>query len=272
MDTEIDRISIGSGNFEEYIHIHRHGSGHEDRCYQLTGTDLYSLQYSFKSSKSGLFYSTIDENIEANYNISLDVAKGNASQSLATLVPGLTGSYSGPYSRIFAERTADNNNVYFAVLADRLAVTGYSSSGRKQMLVIPNTASMVLTSSAATINGRTVAYQSSSSRRYKENIKPITEEQLDPHRLYDLQPKQFNYHRGMILQYDDLQGLTIPGFIAEEVAEIYPAALIHNIETNEPESWDERRIIPGMLELIQEQKKKIDELERRLAALEFELD
>ena len=65
-----------------------------------------------------------------------------------------------------------------------------------------------------------------------------------------------------------MQGQTIPGFIAEEIEEIYPAALIRKNDTNEPESWDERRIIPGMLALIQEQKKKIDELERRILALE----
>ena len=34
------------------------------------------------------------------------------------------------------------------------------------------------------------------------------------------------------------------------------------------ESWDERRLIPGMLALIQEQDKKIKELEARLAKIE----
>jgi hypothetical protein len=50
------------------------------------------------------------------------------------------------------------------------------------------------------------------------------------------------------------------------VAEIYPAAAIRDAEGN-VESWDERRIIPGMLALIQEQQKRIDELEARLAQL-----
>ena len=60
---------------------------------------------------------------------------------------------------------------------------------------------------------------------------------------------------------------TIPGIIAEDVAEIYPSAVIHN-DDGEVESWDERRIIPGMLALIQEQDKKIKSLEARLAKLE----
>ena len=65
-----------------------------------------------------------------------------------------------------------------------------------------------------------------------------------------------------------MEGKTIPGIIAEDVEKIYPSAVIHDVETGEVESWDERRIIPGMLALIQEQDKKIQELENKLAKLE----
>ena len=64
-----------------------------------------------------------------------------------------------------------------------------------------------------------------------------------------------------------MRGKTLPGFIAEEVEAIYPAATIHDTEGN-IESWDERRIIPGMLALIQEQARKIEELEERIKKLE----
>ena len=57
----------------------------------------------------------------------------------------------------------------------------------------------------------------------------------------------------------------MPGFIAEDVAEIYPSAVIHS--DGEIESWDERRIIPGMLSLIQEQDKEIKELKAEIAEL-----
>ena len=60
---------------------------------------------------------------------------------------------------------------------------------------------------------------------------------------------------------------TIPGFIAEDVAEIYPSAVIHDVEGN-IESWDERRVIPGMLKLIQEQHEKIESLMYRITKLE----
>ena len=112
-----------------------------------------------------------------------------------------------------------------------------------------------------------VALQSSSSRRYKHSIRPIESEALDPHKLLDLPIVQFEWNENHPLQYEDMRGQTIPGIIAEDVEEIYPAATIHDTE-GRVESWDERRLIPGMLALIQEQDKKIKELEARLARLE----
>ena len=112
-----------------------------------------------------------------------------------------------------------------------------------------------------------IAFVSSSSKRYKEGITGELDEELDPHKLYNLQVKQFKYKHGAPLQYDDMKNKTIIGFIAEEVNEVYPSAVIHNHDGT-VESWDERRIIPPMLKLIQEQKQKIDELEERITKLE----
>ena len=113
----------------------------------------------------------------------------------------------------------------------------------------------------------TVQYASSSSKRYKHNITALTDSAIDSHKLYDLPVRQFEYNDDAALQYDDMRGQTLPGFIAEEVAESYPSAVIHN-QDGDIESWDERRIIPGMLALIQEQKKQIDDLQARLEKLE----
>lgn len=117
------------------------------------------------------------------------------------------------------------------------------------------------------VNGIGVQLMSSSSKRYKRGINTITDKALDPHRLYDLLPKQFVYNDDAPLQYKDMAGLTIPGFIAEDVAEIYPSAVIHD-DDGRVESWDERRIIPGMLALIQEQKQTIESLQARVEKLE----
>ena len=129
-------------------------------------------------------------------------------------------------------------------------------------------ASLTISPTVAQINGKNIQFQSSSSKRYKHNITSDISSELDAKRLYDLRMIQFVYNEGHDLQYADMDGQTIPGFIAEDVAEIYPAAVIHDANGN-IESWDERRIIPGMLALIQEQKKQLDEQAEQIKYLEW---
>ena len=116
------------------------------------------------------------------------------------------------------------------------------------------------------LGSQKVAVVSNSSKRYKEDIQDLTDEELDPHKLLELQPKQFKYKDGVPLQYKDTAGMTIPGFIAEDVADIYPSAVIH--DEGQVESWDERRIIPGMLALIQEQHQEIEDLKAQIHDLQ----
>lgn len=116
-------------------------------------------------------------------------------------------------------------------------------------------------------NGTQIHLVESSSRRYKHDINYALTEDRDYHKLLDLPVAEFVFNEGHMLQFPDMEGKTIPGIIAEDVEKIYPSATIHN-EDGKVESWDERRIIPGMLALIQEQDKKIKSLEARLAKLE----
>ena len=155
---------------------------------------------------------------------------------------------------------------------------GYGSSYQITILNLSTWAAIYLTLDSITnglfVNSNKVAYNSSSSIRYKHDVKDLEDDELDPNRLYELKVRQGVYNDGVPLQYWDLKNKTIPMFIAEEVAEIYPSAVILN-DDQQIESWDERRIIPPMLKLIQDQKSQIDtqqakinELEQRLAALE----
>lgn len=140
--------------------------------------------------------------------------------------------------------------------------TGYAA-----LMEISVTTSGSTTDVLMYVNNKQLAFVSSSSLRYKHSIRPIESADLDPHKLLALPVVQFEWNDDHPLQYDDMRGQTIPGIIAEDVEEIYPAATIHDAE-GRVESWDERRLIPGMLALIQEQDKKIKELEARLARLE----
>lgn len=119
------------------------------------------------------------------------------------------------------------------------------------------------------INGNAVS--SSSSKRYKEDIEDLHSDELDPHKLLQLPVRQGKYkeeYNEYKLQHLDMAGKILPMLIAEEVDEVYPAATIHDNDTGEIESWDERIIIPSMLALIQEQDKEIKDLKSRLEKLE----
>ena len=115
-------------------------------------------------------------------------------------------------------------------------------------------------------------YPYTSSKRYKENIKYELDEDLNPEKLYELPIAQYNYKE----EYADrslAEGKQI-GLIAEDVAEIYPNAVIKNGD-GEVESWQSMIMLPAMLKLIQEQKVQLDEqaaeiddLKARLSALE----
>lgn len=116
-----------------------------------------------------------------------------------------------------------------------------------------------------------IATVSSSSRRYKHNIKPLSENR-EAHKLLELPVVEFEWNEDHELQYEDMRGKVVPGIIAEDIAEIYPSAVIHKPDTGEIESWDERRIIPGMLALIQEQDKKLKDQENQINDLKSRLE
>jgi hypothetical protein len=106
---------------------------------------------------------------------------------------------------------------------------------------------------------------STSSARYKKDISTEFSEDLDPHKLYDLPVKQYQYkdeHKDKQL----VEGMQV-GLIAEDVDKYYPNACQYN-DDGEPESWRERIVLPAMLKLIQEQKAEIDELRARLDKIE----
>lgn len=112
-----------------------------------------------------------------------------------------------------------------------------------------------------------IAVQSASSKRYKHDISEEISEKLDAHKLYELKMKQFAYNDDCKnWQYADMKGKILPGFIAEDVEEVYPAAVIHDPD-GRVETWDERRIMPGMLKLIQEQHEEIEDLKQQIAKL-----
>jgi hypothetical protein len=108
----------------------------------------------------------------------------------------------------------------------------------------------------------------SSSRRYKKDIDDISEEILDPNRLYDARVVQFRYLDDYLDEGDDRHGKLVDGFIAEELEEVYPICV--NYDDGKPEDWEPKFLIPAMLKLIQDQHKEIEKLKNDISKIKGE--
>lgn len=105
-----------------------------------------------------------------------------------------------------------------------------------------------------------VQYSTASSRRFKNSIVAISDEiDLDPKKLLTIPVVAFKYNEDY-LSSDDLRfNKMIPGFIAEDIEEIYEIAAENDgIGASD---WNPRYVIPGMLALIQELYIRIETLE-----------
>ena len=112
-----------------------------------------------------------------------------------------------------------------------------------------------------------LAISATSSQRYKHDIADITDDKLNPERLYDLPIRQFVYNLDYLDVNDQRYGETVCGFIAEEIANVYPVACEYNAD-GAPENWDIRYVIPPMLSLIQKQHQEIESLKKEFTSLE----
>ena len=117
---------------------------------------------------------------------------------------------------------------------------------------------------AARVYDNRIYRYSSSSRRYKHDIAPITAEEIAPERLYDAEVVQFKYNEGYLIDEDVRCNKLIPGFIVEKLAEAYPIAIDYN-EDGTPEMWNANILIPPMLKLIQDLHAELEEIKTKLA-------
>ena len=162
---------------------------------------------------------------------------------------------------------ANVGNVYTNNLeTDILNVTS-SATINKLYVTTPGTASSDKANCRiATGENNRIMFTGSSSRKIKHAIKPVTDNFLDPHKLYNAEVVQFIYNLDYLNKNDVRYDMPVVGFIAEDLYKVYPVAV--DLERGKPHDWNERYIIPPMLALIQEQKKEIDHLTNRVKMLE----
>ena len=107
-------------------------------------------------------------------------------------------------------------------------------------------------------DGATVSYLSSSSRRYKNHIRDMTDNDIQ--NLYKLPTVFFVYKPGY-LEKDS--AVPIPGLYAEDVEQYLPLAARY--QNGLIEDWNERAVIPYLIKAIQQQHEEIEVLKRKVA-------
>lgn len=112
-----------------------------------------------------------------------------------------------------------------------------------------------------------------SSERFKNSISDkITEQALDPHRLYDADIFQYKYNADYLSNMSDCRyDKLVIGFIAENLEKVYPVA-VDKDDYGTIMDWNYKYVIPPMLSLIQEQHKDIEQLKSDNFALKGEVD
>ena len=102
-----------------------------------------------------------------------------------------------------------------------------------------------------------VSLVQTSSKRYKENIEELTEDEAK--KLLLLVPVKYDFKNSPVKDKC--------GFIAEEVEEIIPGVVTKN-NNNEAEGISYTEIIPYLTKMIQIQQKQINDLQKRVDELE----
>lgn len=105
-----------------------------------------------------------------------------------------------------------------------------------------------------------VSLTQTSSRKVKENIKPMTDEDAD--KILNLEAVSFDYK-------NKAQGTNKRGFIAEDVAEVLPN-LVREETDDMPASLDYIGMIPYLVKLVQKQQKEIDFLKSEIEKMKGE--
>lgn len=113
-------------------------------------------------------------------------------------------------------------------------------------------------------DGATLAYLSSSSKRYKDNIRKISDEEAE--KILNIPIVWFKYKDGYLSENDRFVGKPMQGMYAEDVYENIPEAVQLN-EDGTVEDWNYRILIPLMIKDAQIKDKKIKEQLKEIETL-----
>lgn len=120
------------------------------------------------------------------------------------------------------------------------------------------------------VSGLQFINQSNSSRKIKENIQDITEDEAE--KLLDVRVVSFDYKTEAGFGNDDERKGKF-GVIAEEVNDVIPFVVNyaindnHEVDKNEPSGVNYEKFVPHLIKMVQMQENKINELEIKISEL-----
>lgn len=107
-------------------------------------------------------------------------------------------------------------------------------------------------------DGKTLAYLSSSSKRYKD----VLEKLQCMEQWYNIQPVRARYKDGYLTEDDPFNGKDMPMFLAEDVEKHMPEAVVY--KDGKIEDWNYRVMLPAMFSMLKEQHKEIQNLKQTI--------
>ena len=207
----------------------------------------------------------------AGWQLNNDSFSNNAADTFLYANPGSDGLFISSIGRGIMRRLQLNGSSGTTLGSNTLAVGGTASIDSDATIAgnirsvgtasttTSSTANMYINSSSGLM-----ARSTASSQRYKHDIANLTDvPELDPKALYELPVRAFRFNQDYLPETDDRSDVLVPGFIAEEVDAIYPAAVDYS--NGQVETWNDRMLVPGLLALIQDLNNRVKELEAKLS-------
>jgi hypothetical protein len=195
-----------------------------------------------------------------HYGTSPDIVSGYPRVSVSSTTSSLAANGSNSLSI-----TTTGNNMQGAMtFGSTVTINGNVNLGTTSTSVYSDAIRIFTTASAANVfinsSSGIMARSTASSQRYKHDIVNLTNvPELDPKKLYDLPVRAFRFNENYLTSTDDRAEVLVPGFIAEEMDAIYPAATDYN--NGQVETWNDRMLVPVLLALIQDQDARLKILE-----------
>tara|TARA_B110000459_G_scaffold27492_1_gene27138 strand:+ start:555 stop:1685 length:1131 start_codon:yes stop_codon:yes gene_type:complete len=254
-------------------------AGESLRLQNVAGSSAATIQCAGAGTNSDLGFSTAGSErmrIDSSGDVLVKTQDARIGSDVGAVEYGTTTANSVRfYSGTERLRIDDSGNLNIAKISSNIATaghtfgtSGYQHSTRNGNLIHLNQLdadgyAIVIMQAGATkgsvfVNSTGTTYNTTSDRRLKDNIKPISDA---TDKLMDMKPVTHTW-------IDNPDEPQVHGFIAQEMQEVVPEAVSGDAESDEMMSMDYGRITPVIVAALQDALNEIRELKTRIDELE----